>query len=75
MGDIAALIGAITGLIAALGTAAAAIITARRASPAERKRAARGVLDRLAEAAQDGQITADEVAEILAAEDGEEQGA
>lgn len=69
MSDLALLIGAITGLVAAVGTATAGIITALRAGKGERKRAARGALERLAEAAQDGQITPDEVASILAAED------
>lgn len=74
MGDqLPTIILAIATLIGAIGTAAAGVITALRASPRERDRAARGALEKLREATQDGDLTADEVAAILDAEGGEDQ--
>lgn len=65
MGDIALVLGGVAAVITALGTAIAAVITALRASPRERQRAARGALDRLAAVAADGEITQEELQEVL----------
>jgi hypothetical protein len=73
VGDLALLIGAITGLVAAVGTATTGVIIALRASPRERQQAARGALELLAEAAQDGVITPEELKAVLDEERGDER--
>ncbi len=65
MGDWALLLTAIAAIVGSLLTGSAAVITALRASSGERKRAATGTLDRLAEAAADGEITPAELAAIF----------
>lgn len=65
MSDLASLVLAIATLVGALGTATAGVITALRSSPRERSQAARGAVGKLAEAAQDGEITADELKAVL----------
>lgn len=65
MGDWVSLLGAVALVIGSVGTATAGVITALRASPGERKRAATGALDKLAEAAADGEITPAELAAIF----------
>jgi hypothetical protein len=69
VGDLVALLGAIALVIGSAGTATAAVITALRASPKERRRAARGALDRLRDAAADGEITPAELADVLREDD------
>lgn len=64
MSDIAALITAIAGLVTALTGLVGAVVLAVRVSRRERPRAARGVLERIADAAEDGVITVDELREI-----------
>jgi hypothetical protein len=66
VGDWVALLGAIALVIGSAGTASAAVITALRSSPKERKQAAKRAVERFAEAAADGEITNDELAEIAA---------
>lgn len=74
MGDLAGLITAVAALVGAIGTTTAVVITALRASPRERRRAARGALDRLKEAAADGEITPEELADVLRADRDDEGG-
>lgn len=69
MGDAATLITAIAGLITALTGLVGAIAVAIRVGRRERPRAARGVAEQLAEAAEDGVITVDELRRI--AEEGD----
>ncbi|MEO6089549.1 MAG: hypothetical protein ABIQ18_41225 [Umezawaea sp.] len=72
MGDWALLLTAVGGILGSLLTGSAAVITALRASPRERKQAARGALGRLAEAAKDGTITPEELADVF--RDDQEEG-
>lgn len=72
MGDLALLLGAIAAVITAIGTTAVGLITALRASPRERKSAARGALHKLAEAAKDGVITPEELQAVLEDEGGDD---
>lgn len=65
MGDLAALLTAIGGLITAVGGAVALVITSVRTSKRERPQAARNLAAELAKAAEDGEITADELRQIL----------
>lgn len=71
--DLAALLTAIGGLITAIAGAVALVITAAKTSRKERPRAARNLLAQLAEAAEDGEITGDELREILESEGDDEQ--
>lgn len=69
MGDAATLITAIAGLVTSLTGLVGAIIVGIRVSRRERPNAARGVFEQLAEAAEDGTITADELRRIADGED------
>jgi hypothetical protein len=64
--DLAALLTAIGGLITAIGGAVALVMTSVRTSRRERPKAARNLLAELAEAAEDGEITGEELRDILA---------
>lgn len=64
MDDLAQLLTAIAGLVTAIAGAVALVITTVRTSRRERPAAARQLLARLAEAAKDGDITPEELAEI-----------
>lgn len=66
MGDIATLLTAIGGLITALAGAYALVYNTVRMSRTERPAAAKGMARELAAAAEDGEITPDELAAILA---------
>lgn len=70
MGDAATLITAVAGLVTALTGLVGAIVVLVRVSRRERPRAARGLAERLAEAAEDGVITADELRRIAEPEEG-----
>lgn len=65
MGDIATLLTAIGGLCTALAGAFALVYNTIRMSRKERPAAAKGVARELAAAAEDGEITAEELAAIL----------
>jgi len=67
VGDWVALLPAIALVIGSAGSATAAVITALRSAPRERKQAAKRAVERFAEAASDGEITEDELAEIAKA--------
>lgn len=69
MSDLATLITAIAGLATALTGLAGVIVVLIKVSRRERPRAARGLAEQLAEAAEDGAITVDELRRI--AEGGE----
>lgn len=69
MGDAATLITAIAGLVTAFTGLVGAIAVVIRVSRRERPRAARGVVKQLAEAAEDGEITVEELRRIV--EEGE----
>lgn len=64
MSDIASLLTAIAGLITALCGGIALVVTAFRTSRRERPRAARRLAEQLAEAAEDGVITTEELRKI-----------
>ncbi|ATE56136.1 hypothetical protein LV78_006582 [Actinosynnema pretiosum] len=65
MQDLATLLTAIAGLVTALGGAFALVVSTLRVSRRERPAAARRVAEALAKAADDGEITADKLAEAL----------
>lgn len=73
MGDWAVLLTAIAAIVGSMLTGTAAVITAMRSGPRERKKAAKRAVELFAEAAADGEITTDELAEIAAAVAEEEQ--
>lgn len=73
MGELTDMLTAAAPFVAALGTAAAAVITALRSSPKERRRAARGVVRRLKESAKDGDLTDDEIREALTPDEDDEE--
>lgn len=70
MSDLATLVTAITGLISALTGLVGAAVVARRVSRRERHKAPRTLADKLAEAAEDGEITLEELREIADSEEG-----
>lgn len=65
MSDLASLITSIAALVGALGSAVAVVINAVRSSRRERPVAATRALKHLAEATSDGDLTSEEVAEVL----------
>lgn len=65
MGDLAALIAAIAGLVTSLTGLIGAVVVLVRVSNNERQQAARGTAAELAEAAADGVITVDELRQIV----------
>ena len=65
MSDFATLLYAIAALVGALGSAVAVVINAVRSSRRERPVAAQRALKHLAEATADGDLTSEEVAEVL----------
>lgn len=65
MGDAATLITAIAGLVTALTGLVGALVVLVKVSKRERQQAARGVAAELAEAAEDGEITVDELRRIV----------
>ena len=65
MSDLATLLTAIGGLVTSLCGGAALLISAVRSSRRERPQAARSVAEQLAEAAADGELTDDEIRDIL----------
>lgn len=69
MGDAATLVTAIGGLITAITGLVGAIAVLIRVSKRERRQAARGVAAELAKAAEDGDITVDELRQIVERED------
>lgn len=71
MGDVAALIGAITGLVTASTGLVGAVVLLVKVSRRERPRAARNVAAELAEAAEDGVITVEELRKIAEGKPGE----
>ena len=64
MSDLATLLGAIASLVTALGGASAGIILALRTSRKERPAAAEQAAELLLEAAADGEISPDELAQL-----------
>lgn len=64
MSDVATLITAITGLVTAATGLVGALVLLIRVSRRERPRAARGIAAELAEAAEDGVITVEELRRI-----------
>lgn len=69
MGDLASLLTAIGGLVTALGGTFALVWTTVRTSRRERPDAARRAIEELAASAADGEITPDEIADILRSRD------
>lgn len=65
MGDAATLITAIAGLVTSFTGLVGAIVVLIRVSKRERRQAARGVAAELAKAAEDGEITVDELRQIV----------
>lgn len=74
MGDWALLLTAIAAIVGSLLTGSAAVITALRSAPRQRKKAARRALERFVDAAADGEITNDELADLAAAFNEDEAG-
>lgn len=70
MGDVAALITAVAGLVTALTGLVGALVVLVKVSRRERPRAIRNVAADLAEAAEDGVITVEELKAIAEEEDG-----
>ena len=64
MSDLATLLGAIASLVTALGGASAGIILALRTSRKERPAAAEQAAELLLDAAADGEISPDELAQL-----------
>jgi hypothetical protein len=64
VGDAATLITAITGLVTAATGLVGAVVVLVKVSRRERPRAARNLAAELAKAAEDGQITPDELRQI-----------
>ena len=73
MEAVAQLITAVAALVTALGGAVALVVSAKRTSKRERPAAARSFGAALAEAAADGEITAEEIREIVEQVEGEQQ--
>lgn len=69
MGDVATLVTALTGLVTALTGLIGAVVVLVKMSRKERPRAARNLAAELAEAAKDGEITADELRRIAGEDD------
>ncbi|WP_199444448.1 hypothetical protein [Umezawaea beigongshangensis] len=65
MGDLATLLTAIGGLIMTSASAFALVYTTVRRSGGERRDTARAVVEDLAAAAEDGEITPDELTQAL----------
>lgn len=65
MNDVASLVTAIGGLITAASGAFVLVWTTVRGSKQERQTAAERAVEGLAAAAEDGEITADELADVL----------
>ncbi|SES20821.1 hypothetical protein [Lentzea albida] len=65
MGDVATLLQAVGGLITAAAGAFVLVWTTVRSSKKERKDAAERAIEKLAVASEDGDITPDELADVL----------
>lgn len=65
MSELATLLTALAGLITAVGGSVALVWTTVRTSNRERPAAARGAAEELAAAAADGQLTAEEIDQVL----------
>lgn len=65
MDDVSTLLTAITGLVSAVGGLLAGAALIVRLFKRERRRAAPTVADEIAEAAADGELTADEIINVL----------
>ena len=65
MGDLATLLTALAGLITSAGGVFALVYTTVRTSRRERPAAARGAAEELAAAAADGDLTSEEIDDVL----------